>query len=214
MKKLIAIALCAMTLFATFAAIPVSAKPITMTGAVCLEAAEASDSAVRSPLLTRVAGSLLDAANTIVKTTAANGLMSYAEYDQRVRPFLTDSRFTLGTTWTSSQTPKLSSHSCSGCCAFAADFVAYVFGHTSRPWTYGEKYYNASEIRAGDVLYFVNGDHWVVCVERIGDQLYTLEGNWGGKVVLSNNAYTVNNGIVYRNGSPFRTFCWGLHYVA
>lgn len=130
-------------------------------------------------------------------------------YDQKVQNFRNDSRFANGTIWASGQRPKISSYSSSGCCAYCADFVQYVFG---KSLSSGSKYTNASDIRSGDVIHFSGSQHWVVVLYRNGNQLTTAEGNWGSKVVISSNAYTLNNGSVYRNGSKFRTFVEGYHY--
>ena len=133
-----------------------------------------------------------------------------SNYDQKVANFRNDSRFKNGVTWASGQRPKLSSYGSSGCCAYAADFVAYVFGKNNL--TDGTKFTNPSSIKSGDVLNFSGGQHWVVVLYRNGSQLTTAEGNWGSKVVISNSAYTIQNGSVYRNGAKFRTFVKGYHY--
>ena len=140
-----------------------------------------------------------------VKLVAKN-----SSYDQKVANFRNDSRFRNGAAWASGQRPKISPYGSSGCCAYAADYVAYVFGKTSL--TDGTKFTNPSGIRSGDVLHFSGGQHWVVVLYRNGSQLTTAEGNWGSKVVISNNAYTIQNGSVYRTGTRFRTFVEGYHY--
>ena len=133
-----------------------------------------------------------------------------SSYDQKVSNFKNDSRFKNGAAWASGQRPKISSYGSSGCCAYAADFVAYVFGKNNL--TDGTKYTNPSGIKSGDVIHFSGGQHWVVVLYRNGSQLTTAEGNWGSKVVISSTAYTIQNGSVYRNGTKFRTFVEGYHY--
>lgn len=100
--------------------------------------------------------------------------------------------------------------SCSGCAAYAADYVKYCYGKSS-PRS-GQAFYSAGEIRTGDVVVVTGSQHWIVVVSRNGSQLTTAEGNWGGKVVVSSSAYTIQNGRLYRNGKPFRTFSVGYHY--
>ncbi|MBQ8526266.1 MAG: Ig domain-containing protein [Clostridia bacterium] len=133
-----------------------------------------------------------------------------SSYSQKVNSFLNDSRFRNGASWAASKRPVLSGYSCSGCCAYAADFVKYVFGKSS-PRS-GSAFYSASAIRAGDIIQVTGSQHWLVVLERSGNTLKTAEGNWGGRVVVSNGTYTVKNGQLYRNGSKFRTFSVGYHY--
>ena len=57
----------------------------------------------------------------------------------------------------------------------------------------------------------VNKQHWFVVLYRIGNKLVTAEGNWGGKVVISDSIYTVKGNKIYRNGKKFRTFSIGYH---
>ncbi|MBE7039091.1 MAG: hypothetical protein E7404_09355 [Ruminococcaceae bacterium] len=131
-------------------------------------------------------------------------------YSDKMQSFLKDSRFKNGATWKSSQKPKLSSYSCSGCCAYAADFAKYVFGKKSP--TSGTKFTNPKDIKSGDVIKVTGSQHWFVVLERNGQKLKTAEGNWNGKVVVSSSAYTVKNNTLYRNGKKFRTFAAGYHF--
>lgn len=131
-------------------------------------------------------------------------------YSSKMQSFIKDSRFKNGATWKSNQKPKLSSYSCSGCCAYTADFVKYVFGKSS-PRS-GKKFTNPKDIKAGDVIKVTGSQHWFVVLERNGQKLKTAEGNWGGKVVVSSSVYTVKNNTLYRNGKKFRTFSEGYHF--
>jgi uncharacterized protein YjdB len=130
-------------------------------------------------------------------------------YDQKVQGLTKDSRFRNGAAWAASKTPVLSTYGSSGCCAYCADFVKYVYG---KQLNASSRYTSASSIKSGDVIHFSGGQHWVVVLYRNGSQLTTAEGNWGSKVVISSSAYTLNGGSVYRNGSRFRTFVEGYHY--
>ena len=132
-------------------------------------------------------------------------------YVQKVNAFLKDPRWIPGTDYGSSQKPKLSTYSCVGCCAYAADFVAYVFGKSS-PRS-GTEFRNLAQVRAGDILVLSGPPHWIVVLSRNGNTLTTTEGNWMGKVAAVKGAYTINGNTLMRNGKKFRTFSLGYHYM-
>ena len=132
-------------------------------------------------------------------------------FTQKATAFLTDKRWRSGATYNSSQKPKLSTYSCVGCCAYAADFVAYVFGKSS-PRS-GTEFRNLAQVRAGDILVLSGPPHWIVVLSRNGNTLTTTEGNWMGKVVAVKGAYTINGNTLMRNGKKFRTFSLGYHYM-
>ena len=152
-------------------------------------------------------------ANTITKTTTNTASSSANNnFVQKGNKFLSDIRWRPGTVYGSKQRPKLSKYSCQGCCAYAADFVKYVFGKDSP--RDGALYKNINQIRKGDVIVVTGPSHWIIVVGRNGNSLNTVEGNWmGGKVDRSNGAYTIANGKLYRNGKPFRTFAYGYHFM-
>ena len=104
--------------------------------------------------------------------------------------------------------PKINSWSASGCCAYVADYVRYCYGATSP--SSGSKFWGAGNIRRGDVLFF-SPDHWVVVVNRSGNDLYTAEGNWNYQVTVGWNYQVVGN-QVYRNGRYWRAFQYGFHH--
>ncbi len=131
-------------------------------------------------------------------------------FNKRATAFLTDKRWRHGAVYNSSQKPKLSTYSCSGCCAYAADFVAYVFGKGS-PRS-GTEFRSLEQVRAGDILVLSNPSHWLVVLSRNGNRLTTTEGNWMGKVVATKEAYTINGKHLMRDGKKFRTFSLGYHY--
>ena len=131
-------------------------------------------------------------------------------YVQKVNAFLKDPRWQPGTTYNGSQKPKLSKYGCSGCCAYAADFVQYVFGKDS-PRS-GTAFNTLGQIRAGDVVVLSNPSHWIVVLARTGNSLETLEGNWMGKAVREKGAYTLNRNAIMRGGKKFRAFSMGYHF--
>lgn len=132
-------------------------------------------------------------------------------YTQKVNSFINQSAYRNGAGWSASKKPLLSSYGSSGCAAYAADFVKYVFGKSSPRG--GSAFYSASQIKAGDVIIVSGSTHWLVVLERNGNRLKTAEGNWGGKVVVSDGTYTVVNGQLYRSGKKFRTFSVGYHFM-
>ena len=124
------------------------------------------------------------------------------DYNSKVQAFLNDGRYRAGTIW-------------DNCYTYAAQFTSYVFGK-SNPRD-GQWFNSANEIRNGDVVH-VNASggksqHWIVVLYRNGDRLTTIEGNWTNHTVnYSDSAYTVQNGTLYRNGSPFRAWDCGYHF--
>ena len=134
-----------------------------------------------------------------------------SSYKRKATAFLTDKRWKHGAVYNSSQKPKLSKYNCIGCCAYAADFVAYVFGKDSPRG--GTEFRSLSQVKAGDVLVLSGPPHWIIVLSRNGNRLTTVEGNWMGKVVATKEAYTLNGNAIMRNGKKFRTFSLGYHFM-
>ena len=112
-----------------------------------------------------------------------------SSYASKYGAFINDSRWANGTAWGYYQTPKLSTWSSIGCCAYVADFCTYVFGKTSFN-NCVSTFTSVDDIRAGDVLHIYNatyGEHWIAVLTRSGNTLYTAEGNWSSKVRIGNN---------------------------
>ena len=124
------------------------------------------------------------------------------DYNSKVQAFVNDGRYRPGTIW-------------DNCYTYASQFTSYVFGK-SNPRE-GQWFGSANEIRNGDVVH-VNASggksqHWIVVLYRNGNQLTTIEGNWTNHTVnYSDSAYTIQNGTLYRNGSPFRAWDCGYHF--
>ena len=149
---------------------------------------------------------------TTTKTTTTTTSTANSNFVQKGNKFLSDIRWRPGTVFNGKQKPKLSKYGCMGCCAYAADFVKYVFNKESP--RDGVLYKKINEIRKGDVIVVTGPSHWIIVVGRNGNSLNTVEGNWtGGKVDRQNGAYTITNGKLYRNGKPFRTFSYGYHFM-
>jgi hypothetical protein len=134
--------------------------------------------------------------------TGNTGGTSSGDYDSKVKAFMADSRWKVGTSWGANHQTELSSNkNCWGCCAYAWDFAQYVY---NKKVTAGTKFSNASEIRSGDILY-VTPQHWMIVLYRNGNNLDVLHGNWtNGKVCRSN--FTLNGKTI---GS--KTFSYGYH---
>lgn len=126
------------------------------------------------------------------------------DYSKKKDEFLADSRWKVGTSWGSRQNPKLSTHSATGCCAYAWDFAEYVYG---KGVTSGTKFSKASEIKTGDIIY-VTPTHWMIVLSRSGDNLEIVHGNWtGGKVCKG--TYNLNGQKIGNSG---KTFDYGYHF--
>lgn len=144
----------------------------------------------------------------------ANAAISTSTFETKVQEFISDSRWKNGIAWGDSQKPKLSTWSSTGCCAYAADFVAYVYGSTSAAWTSSDftKFTDLNEIRAGDIIHTSN--HWFVVLERNGDTFRTVEGNFDDKVRVCSDGWGIKNGKIYnlKATDGERTFVYGYHY--
>lgn len=81
------------------------------------------------------------------------------------------------------------------------------------------RYTDINEVRAGDAILMRNdseGEHWFVVLGRTGNSLYTAEGNFGGKVNVSNSRYTISGDrFSYHNrkGKTTARLEDGYHYT-
>ena len=82
--------------------------------------------------------------------TASFTTAKLQSHSERMNAFIKDSRWKNGTAW-DARKPKLSTYRSSGCCAYCADFVKYVYG--SNNLVSGSKFTSVSKIKAGDVIY-------------------------------------------------------------
>lgn len=144
----------------------------------------------------------------------ANAAISTSTFATKVQEFISDSRWKNGIVWANAQKPKLSKWSSTGCCAYAADFVAYVYGSTNAAWTSSDftKFTNLNEIRAGDIIHTSN--HWFVVLERNGNTFRTAEGNFDNKTRVCTDGWGIKNGKIYnlKATDGERTFEYGYHY--
>ncbi len=110
-----------------------------------------------------------------------------------------------GAEWGYYQKPKLANSGSIGCCSYCADFVKYCYGKDYP--SAGEKFYDPSEIRAGDIIHL--SGHWFAVLKREGNMLYTAEGNWAYVVRIGWNYEIVDGDVI---GSR-HTFDVGYHYL-
>ena len=133
-------------------------------------------------------------------------------YDSKVSSFLSTAKWKNGAVWNSSKRPTIGNGSGTGCYSYANDFIKYVFGASGSFANTGTAFYSPSSIRNGDVIKVVGSEHWFVVLYRNGNRLTTAEGNWLGKVVISDTAYSLSGNTLCRSGKKFRTFSVGYHY--
>ncbi len=130
-------------------------------------------------------------------------------YSKHITQFINTPKWSNGAPWSAGKRPTESTYGSSGCCAYTADYSRYMYGLNS-PRS-GPAFHKVSEIRAGDVLY-MSGPHWIVVLDRKGDQLIVAEGNWSGQVVISDNLYRISGEKIMRQKRSF-SLNTGYHYL-
>ena len=128
--------------------------------------------------------------------------------------FIQDSRFASGVSW-GKRAPILSScQHFTGCLSYCADYTKYCFD-IDDPRD-GEAFYDATAIRAGDVIKVTGsgGEHWFVCLKREGNNLYIAEGNWGAYVRIDWSRVIKNSNTVSGIDADISktTFAIGYHF--
>ncbi len=152
--------------------------------------------------------------NIVLMTSTVSAAISESTFDTKVQEFINDSRWKNGISWVDNKKPVLSTYASIGCCSYAADFVAYVYGSTKNAWKTSDftKFTDLNEIRKGDIIHLSN--HWFVVLDRIGDKLYTAEGNFDDKVRITKDGWAIKNGVIHNliATSSARVFDCGYHY--
>ncbi|MCR5414869.1 MAG: hypothetical protein K6F50_09135 [Kiritimatiellae bacterium] len=131
-------------------------------------------------------------------------------YAARIAEMMNEEPFRHGTFWDNTCRPLLVQNGNLGCAAFVTDFAKYVFGADN--FNQGEKFENPSEIRAGDVI-SIKG-HFLAVLDRNGDRLVTMEGNFCSAIWHSDNSYGLMKGGWVQSGklAPDNFIC-GYHYL-
>jgi len=140
-------------------------------------------------------------------------MSSTEDLPQIFQSFISDSRWCNGAPWNGSSRPQLANYDGWSCCAYCADFTKYCFGIDDPRGGNTNVFYNANEVRAGDVLTVGNqGDgtgHWFVCLKRAGNSLYVAE-RYDSNVRIGWN-YTISSSSSI---SPDRrSFTAGYHFM-
>ena len=160
-------------------------------------------------------------AAAVNEAPAIGGVADALIITAKITAFSLDSRWKNGVSWPQ-RSPKLSTHSSKGCCAYAADFCKYVYGYNWMTATSKfKKYTDLNNIKTGDIIHTSN--HWFVVLRRDGNKLYTAEGAYSSKTRVSTSkpGYYIENGKLYQcwyNNSTTKlkysvmTFAYGYHY--
>ena len=164
-------------------------------------------------LITAVLSVML--ALTVLCSNAIYQARTFSEYERKAVAFIHDPRWSDGTSWNGSQRSKIAPGSGVGCFAYASDFVKYV--HNVNYIVDGKKYTDASEIRPGDILYFVDSysQHWLAVLRREGDTLIYCDGNSSSRVTVGNTLTIADSKTVkgvWGTYGGYMSFSCGYHY--
>ena len=144
------------------------------------------------------------------RVQAATGI-TMDTYIARKNAFISDGRWRDYAAY-GPRSPYISNWSSSGCCAYAADFCAYVYG-SYYAWSSScfTKFTSAAEIRTGDIINIPG--HWFVVLERSGNSIQAAEGNVSGTWARITNNYWIQDGQLYDNWNKcIKPICAGYHY--
>ncbi|MBQ9430917.1 MAG: hypothetical protein IJU44_05130 [Kiritimatiellae bacterium] len=131
-------------------------------------------------------------------------------YPDRVDSLLAEEPYQPGRHWDNSTHPLLVRSGNGGCAAFVTDFAKYLFGAGN--FDRGERYTDASEIRAGDVLALKG--HFMAVLYRDGEKLSMIDGNCNSSIRRTATTYTVVKGKWCDGGRPVpENFICGYHYL-
>lgn len=148
---------------------------------------------------------------SLIPAQAATGI-TMDTYISRSNAFINDARWKDYGSY-GARSPKFSYYNSNGCCAYAADFCAYVYGSYSYAWKTNcfTPFYSTADIRTGDIIQITN--HWFVVLERNGNKLKVAEGNVSGKWSRVTNNYWLENGKLYDYWNKrYATLIVGYHY--
>lgn len=137
----------------------------------------------------------------------------------RENAFINNKKWKPGAKWGHGKRATLISNDCYGCCAYAMDYVKYVYGFNfyEASKKQKQKYTAISKIAAGDVIYASKGygdaagQHWMVVLGRSGRKLDIIEGNVNGKVRRA--TYVISGGNICKpDGTKYKKFSYGYHF--
>ena len=124
--------------------------------------------------------------------------LTQEQYLQKVNQFILHANWDNGSAWAGSARPKASKLKGKGCWAYMADFVKKVYGRDAND---GVAFKKIEDIRSGDIIHYWyynankedNTQHWVCVISRVGNKLYTAEGNYSKKVRIKYGSYTIDS---------------------
>jgi len=131
-------------------------------------------------------------------------------YPDRIADFMSEESYQPGLHWDNDTHPLLVKNGNGGCAAFVTDFAKYMFGAGN--FNQGERFDNAEDIRAGDVI-ALDG-HFVAVLFRDGEKLTVMDGNCNSSIRFTDKTYTVTKGVWCDGGKPAgKKFLHGFHYL-
>lgn len=157
---------------------------------------------------------LEEAENVEEVIDAAGYVLDVEDYFTKYQEFISDSRWDDESWWSYDHAQNLSTGWIGyGCFAYASDFVKYMFNETFMGASSSNVFTDEAEIRNGDVINTGEmGQHWIVILERNGNELYTAEGNYSNRVLISHRRYEMRNGELYNIYYDEPMFVLGVHY--
>lgn len=147
----------------------------------------------------------VDTASMLVFVKENPPVKTQAEYDARAKQLMAEHAFRTGRPWGKMFPSILGNKGTFECAAMAADFATYMVDGSLQS---GERFENADEIRAGDVIH--KDHHFFAVIYRKGAQLVTIEGNMNSTVSQSSKRYSVKNGKLFFGGKDAK-FEYGFH---
>lgn len=129
-----------------------------------------------------------------------------SDWYSRMYQFVELDAYKNGASWGATKKPLISSYGCKGCRAYAADFVAYVYGKKNSKSDKKQNKYDSyvdcnggyiediTQIKAGDIVCDDppgDDDHVFAVIDINWDtgEMYTAEGNVSGKLARVGNTY-------------------------
>ncbi len=126
-------------------------------------------------------------------------------YRERIASLISEDPYQPGRHWDNSTHPLLVRNGNGGCAAFVTDFAKYMFDAPN--FNAGERFDNADDIRAGDVIALEG--HFIAIIDRYPDgRISMMDGNCNSSIRRSTTAYSIAGGQL--RGGKFKH---GWHYL-